>query len=73
MPDRKSIPELDAAFLDLEKQIGLQAVKDEMHELLATAKENYDKEKRGLKISTNPLNRHFIGNPGTGNTTIARF
>ena len=64
-PTFENIPALKAAFDELEKVTGLQKVKDEMYNLLDTAQKNFEKEEHGFKIGSVPLNRLFLGNPGT--------
>jgi AAA+ superfamily predicted ATPase len=70
-PDRKSSPELNAALTELEELIGQAKVKEAVMKIVKQAEVNYDRELKGLKVSDIGLNRLFLGNPGTGKTTVA--
>ena len=83
-PDPQKIPELKDALDSLERMVGLrekttkrkgagQAVKDAVDRMIKTAQANYDRELRGEKSLPLTLNRLFLGNPGTGKTSIAEI
>jgi len=55
---------------ELQKFTGLKEVKQAIHELVEVASTNYENELAGYKIIKIPLNRLFLGNPGTGKTSI---
>ena len=70
-PDPERNPGLKAALDKLNSLYGLAEVKASIQKLLQLMASNYEREKRGDKVIEVPLNRVFLGNPGTGKTTCA--
>ena len=57
---------LAEVFADLNKLVGQEKVKAAFHSILRFAQSNYKAELAGDQVRHMPMNRMFLGNPGTG-------
>jgi SpoVK/Ycf46/Vps4 family AAA+-type ATPase len=76
LPQPKSIPDLqrarDDAIRELSELVGVQAIKDKVEEFCNTV--IVDERRRSFGIEPVPMTNHmlFLGNAGTGKTTVAK-